>query len=330
VSDDIRSSQQHAEDLRFEQDRVMRYNALFIENLFRFGQFSIAPTLRVERINYDLTELLKQQNLNRDAIDLNRTDNELLLGLGSRYQLSGYAELYANISESYRPQRFDDLVNPSSELAGSNGPKASWAMNYELGYRSQLTDNLLFDVSLFRIDFKDKIEQIQLTVADVERVNSGDSRHQGIEFTIEYDLLAATAHSLTWFANGSLLDAEITQSVTSSLVGNDTAFSPDHVIRTGLLFNNDSLSMALSATLVGAQYWQDSNVARGSGMAEIAAKIPAYQVVDLSAEYQLSAQWALYAGINNLLDENYYSRVRSDGIEPAAERSGYVGVRFQL
>ncbi|KKO50295.1 TonB-dependent receptor [Arsukibacterium sp. MJ3] len=330
VSNDIRSSEQLAEDLRFEQDRVMRYNAFFIENLFRFGQFSISPTLRVERINYDLTELLKQQNLNRDAIDLDRTDNELLLGLGSRYQLNDYAELYANISESYRPQRFDDLVNPSSELAGSNGPKASRAINYELGYRSQLTANMLLDISLFRIDFNDKIEQIQLTVADVERVNSGDSRHQGIEFTIEYDVLTAAAHSLTWFANGSLLDAEITQSVTSSLVGNDTAFSPDHVLRTGLLFNNDSLSMTLSATLVGAQYWQDSNVARGSGIAEIAAKIPSYQVLDLSAEYQLSPQWALYAGINNLLNENYYSRVRSDGIEPAAERSGYIGVRFQL
>jgi len=36
------------------------------------------------------------------------------------------------------------------------------------------------------------------------------------------------------------------------------------------------------------------------------------------------------AGINNLLDEDYYSRVRNDGIEPAAERTLYLGFKFQL
>ena len=35
VSDNIRSNTQRAEDLRFEQDRQMQYNAVFIENLFR-------------------------------------------------------------------------------------------------------------------------------------------------------------------------------------------------------------------------------------------------------------------------------------------------------
>ncbi|MDV7400508.1 TonB-dependent receptor, partial [Arthrospira platensis SPKY1] len=66
------------------------------------------------------------------------------------------------------------------------------------------------------------------------------------------------------------------------------------------------------------------------GTATIDAKIPSYQVVDLTGEYELSAQWSLYAGINNLLDENYYSRVRTDGIEPAPERTAYFGFRFSL
>lgn len=330
VSDDIRSSAQNPEDLRFEQDRVMNYSAVFVENLFQFGSLSLSPTVRFERMNYDLAETLKLSSLNRPAIDLDRTFSETLLGIGGNYQLSEQSAFYANISESYRPQRFDDLINPASELAGINGPKASRGMNYELGYRSQVTGALSLDVSLFRIDFSDKIEQRQVTVADVERVNSGDSRHEGIEFTVEYDVLSFKAGALTWFANGSLLDAEMTNSITPSLIGNETAFSPDHVIRTGFLFNNGKLNMALTATVVDEQYWQDSNLPRGTGAATIAAKIPSYQVLDLSGEYQLAANWELYSGINNLLDESYYSRVRSDGIEPAAERTVYVGVRFSL
>jgi Fe(3+) dicitrate transport protein len=330
VSDDIRSSGQNPQDLVFEQDRVMTYNAVFVENLFRFGNLSVVPTLRFERINYDLEEEVKNESLNRDAIDLDETFNETLFGLGLAYQTSERSEIYANFSESYRPQRFDDLINPNSELAGANGPDASSAVNYEIGYRSQPIDNLVFDISAFRIDFDDKIEQIQVNITDVERVNSGDSRHQGIEFSVEYDLLADASRSFKVFANGSLLDAEIRNSTNPDLVGNDTAFAPDYLVRTGFLFDSDKWNAALTATLVGEQFWQDSNLARGAGASEIEAEIPSYEVVDFSLEYRPTDQWALHGGINNLLNEDYFSRVRNDGIEPALERTFYVGFRFEI
>jgi Fe(3+) dicitrate transport protein len=329
-SDDIRSSQQNQADLTFEQARVMTYNAVFVENLFRFGKLSVVPTLRLERVNYDLEEMVKNDSLSRDAIDLDETFNETLFGLGLAYQTSEQSEIYANFSESYRPQRFDDLINPNSELAGNNGPGVSRAINYEIGFRSQPIDNLVLDISLFRIDFDDKIEQIQVNITDVERVNSGDSRHQGMEFTVEYDVLPSESRSLKLFANGSLLDAEIVSSLDAGLVGNETAFSPDYLIRTGLLYDSEKWNAALTATLVGEQYWQDSNLSRGFGVSEIAAEIPSYEVLDFSLEYRHNAAWAVHGGINNLLSEDYYSRVRNDGIEPALERTFYVGLRYEF
>lgn len=329
-SNDIRSDAQNAADLRFEQDRLTTYSALFFENLFRFGNFTLVPAVRYERINYDMVELVRSPGLNRNAIDLDRTYNELLFGLGAGFRLSEHAEIYANVSESYRPQRFDDLINPTSELAGSNDPSLSKALNYELGYRSQVTEQFAFDISFFLIDFKGKIEQIQVNITDIERINSGDSRHQGIELSLQYVLEVAAGHNVTAFANGSWLEAEITRSVNSSLVGNTVSFAPDYLLRSGLMYSGNGLNASLSLTMVGEQYWQDSNRSGGSGANVIDAKIPSYQVVDLSAEYELSERWALFAGINNLLDENYYSRVRTDGIEPAAERTAYFGVRFNL
>lgn len=328
VSDDIRSNRQNAADLAYEQDRAITYNALFIENLFAFGRFSVVPSMRYERINYDLRDVVTSANLNRAGIDLDRTYHETLFGLGLMYQTSERSELYANVSESYRPQRFDDLINPTSELAGSNGPSVSRAVNYEFGYRSQPIDNLVIDISLFRIDFEDKIEQIQVNITDVERINSGDSRHQGLEFSIEYDLLAEDARSLTLFANGSLLDAELRDSINANLEGNDPAFAPDHVIRTGFIYNDARWNATLTATLVGDQYWQDSNLPRGTGAGLIEGKIPSYEVLDFSLEYRPSERWAVYGGVNNLLDEDYYARVRNDGIEPALERTFYAGLRF--
>ncbi len=204
-------------------------------------------------------------------------------------------------------------------------------MNYEFGYRAMPVDGLVLDVSAFRIDFDDKIETIQVNIADIERVNSGDSRHQGVEFSVDYDLFAGRAdESFRIFANGSLLDAEIVSSLNESLVGNTTAFAPEYLLRAGFIYNTEKLDVALTATMVDEQFWQDSNASRGTGIDEIAALIPSYEVVDLTAEYRIDSQWAVYGGINNLLDENYYSRVRNDGIEPALERTVFAGVRFQM
>jgi len=306
VSDDIRSSRQNPADLAFEIDRGVNYTALFLENLFSLGRLSVVPSARYERINYDLEDVVTSASLNRGPIDLDRTSNETLLGLGLMYQTGDRSELYANVSESYRPQRYDDLINPASELAGSNGPGVSRGVNYEIGYRSQPTDRLVFDISVFHVDFEDKIEQIQVNIADVERVNSGDSRHQGLEFSIEYAVLSADTRSLTLFANGSLLDAEITNSVTASLEGNDPAFAPDHVIRAGFIYDDTRWNVALTATLVGDQYWQDSNLPRGAGAGLIEGKIPSYEVVDFSLEYRphsdsrrATAQ-ALWAALHSL------------------------------
>lgn len=328
VSDDIRSSSQNPADLAFEQDRGITYNALFIENLFRFGNLSVSPSMRYERINYDLKDLVTNASLSRDGIDLDSTFNETLFGLGLMYQTSERSELYANVSESYRPQRFDDLINPASELAGSNGPGVSSAVNYELGFRGQPIDNLTFDISLFRIDFEDKIEQIQVNIADIERINSGDSRHQGVEFNLEYDVLRDESRSLTLFANGSLLDTEIVSSVNPNLLGNETAFAPGSLIRTGFIYDDVMWNASLTATMVSDQYWQDSNLPRGAGAGIVEAEIPSYEVLDFSVEYNPSEQWSIYGGINNLLNEDYYSRVRNDGIEPALERTFYLGLRL--
>ncbi len=330
VSDDIRSSDQNPEDLLFSQDRVMTYNALFFENLFRFDKFSVIPTVRFERVNYDLEELVKNPGVDRDAIDFDETFNETLFALAMMYQTGERSEVYANFSESYRPQRFDDLINPGSELTGDNAPEASRALNFEFGYRTQPSDNLFIDISVFRIDFDDKIEQIQVDISDVERINSGDSRHQGIELAMEYDLLPDPSRAFTLFANASLLDAEITKSSNPALVGNTPAFAPDYLVRAGFIYDNEQLNAALTATFVGDQFWQDSNQPRGSGDGEIAAEIPAYEVLDFSVTYSFNDRWSINGGINNLLDEDYYSRVRNDGIEPALERTFYAGVTLDI
>jgi Fe(3+) dicitrate transport protein len=319
----------------FRQERETSYAAAFVEMLLRFDRLTLVPALRYEDVSIDIEETLVQASLGRDPIDRRFDRNETLLGFGALYELGADQQFYANLSEAYRPMRFDDLANPTGALGPANDPDPANAVNMELGLRGRPLRGLYYDVSLFRIELEDKIEQRVLTPSDILRVNSGDSRHQGIEFALEYELLNPAgedgADGLLLFANASLLDAEITASESAGLVGNEPAFAPDRILRAGALYSMAArLQVGLTATHVSEHFWQDSNRAGGSASDPIAATIPSYTVVDLNARMPLGKHVELLGGVGNLLDRQYYSRVRSDGIEPANERTWYLGASLSF
>lgn len=320
--------------LRYAQERGTDYVSLFAESVFRFDRWSLIPALRVESLALDIDETQASGTVLRDAIDDRFHHLVPLAGFGATYEFPAQGlQAYGNLSQGYRPMRYDDVGNPTSNLIDGNDPDPSKTLSAEIGLRGSPVDGLFLDVSLFHIDFRNKIEQIQVSPSEVERVNSGDARHQGIELAAEYDFFTGReGRHLTAFASLSVLDAEITKSLTPELVGNTPAYAPDHIAKLGLIWRgfNERLKLGLTGTTVGTQYWRDANTATGNVVTFVAAEIPSYHVLDLSAEWALNDHVRLIGGINNLSDETYTSRVRSDGIEPAAERQAWFGVELGL
>jgi Fe(3+) dicitrate transport protein len=314
----------------FLQERDTDYTAVFAETVFRFDRWSLIPAARFEWLEYDIFEPEVLSTLTRAPIDRSFDQSVPLLGLGATYDWAEQQlQAYGNVSQGYRPMRFDDVANPSSNLSLNNDPDVAESLNVEFGLRGSPVAGLFFDISLFRIDFDDKIETQQISTTEVLRVNSGDARHQGVELAADYDFFAGAGGDshLSVFGSASFLDAEITASRNASLVGNTPAFAPDHVFKAGLIYrNSDWLKLALTGTLVDEHYWQDSNLDGGTVTRPIDATVPSYEVFDLSAEWSLNRHFKVLGGVNNLFDETYYSRVRADGIEPAAERTPYLGV----
>jgi Fe(3+) dicitrate transport protein len=79
---------------------------------------------------------------------------------------------------------------------------------------------------------------------------------------------------------------------------------------------------------VGSEFFQDSDEPIGS----TPARIPAYTVVDLAADYDIAAHWRLLAGVSNLTNRRYYSRVFIAGglLEPAASVAAYAGAAYEF
>lgn len=308
-----------------DSQRDLLYAPVFAENLFRFGDLSVTPGVRFETYRQTVdtnfySATTGAQTGTRSGVS---EDTVPLLGLGLAYDLPRDSQLYANVSEAYRPMLFTEAVPNSTAtlVAGDLAEGSSWQA--DVGARSRPTAGLTLDASVFYMEFSDKIGGSG-AVGDPLR-NIGRIEYRGVEAAATYDFLRLAGGDgttrLEGLFNVTVLDAEIVEDSAPTRVGNTPQYAPDHLIRTGLVYTRGGdLKIALLGTFMDNAYADDANTATRA--------IPAHAVWDLTGEYALpGTPLTLLAGVNNLFDESYYNRVRNDGIDPAAGRNYYVGFR---
>ncbi len=307
------------EALRIASQRDLEYLPVFAEALFRFGDFSLTPGVRIETYEQSVSaRFVSPAGADRSReID----DTVTLFALGGTWDLSASTLAYFNVAESYRPAIFTEAVPNSTTTIVAGDLAEGSAVQADIGIRGEPIAGLVFDASLFAMNFDDKVGGAG-TAADPVR-NIGEIEYRGIEAAVQVNLFAADAASqLNLLLNATLLDAEITDDANPLRVGNAPQYAPDYLVRTGLIYQQGpQRKLALLGTYVDESFADDANSATRF--------IPSYQVWDLTAEWQIQqSQFTLLAGINNLFDEVYFSRVRNDGIDPAAGRNWYAGLRL--
>jgi Fe(3+) dicitrate transport protein len=314
-------------------DRDVNYGAVFAENRFAFGPWSLTPGVRLENVAQDL-ELTNYDPatgafINRGAKD--QLDVQPLVALAVARDLGRGIEAYAGVAQSYRPTVFTEtlIVPPSGVLApGDLSPAESWT--YEAGVRGEPTDWLTWDASLFLVDLDNKFGGTVSAGGVTTLRTVGRSLNRGADLAVQLDLVGAFAgepladapargHRLELYGNLSLLDAEIDGGVSD---GFRPQYAPEYLLRAGVIWRwTGRLKLALLGTVVDDHFaTDDENPTR---------RIPAYSVWDFTAEARVWREHAfLLAGVNNLFDEDYYARIRADGIDPAYRRNFYAGVRL--
>lgn len=317
---------------RLDQARNAWYGAIFAENVFRLpGRWHIVPSFRLEHEKIRIDESVRPPNLVRPLIHQSAGRTIPMFGLGTGFDFGNQNETYFSVSQGYRPVRFFDVASPFSNINPGGVPAASKSLSWEAGVHGTPMKGLFYDASLFWIDFKNRIETIVISPVESIFQNSGDTRHRGFEGEISYDLFAQRSNGLhlTVFGNVSLLDAKFTKSNLANRVGNVPAFAPDVTAKYGISLRHDGLfNLSLAGSTVSSQYFQDSDlpVETPTSANFIPAKVPAYSVLDLTGDWQMTRNIRLLAGITNLTNKKYYNRVFQNGIEPGARRKAYAGI----
>jgi Fe(3+) dicitrate transport protein len=327
--------------------------AFFAENIFRIGKnLSIIPGIRMENIRNKADGKFNLSGNNELKIaNQNRNRQFLLSGIGAEYHI-GQTEIYANYSQAYRPVLFSDLSgNPTTDVIDQQ-LKDARGYNIDLGYRGRIKDYLFFDVSGFLLQYNNRIGVIAQQKQDGSfynlRTNVGNSSSRGIEALIEFNPLKAwkikpAVGNLTAFASVALLKATYAQLrvitkqgnalVETDLKNNRVENAPELIYRTGITYSRKKLTVTTQYSHVSDAF-SDAKNTRTPTANGVNGLIPAYSIVDISGTCKFTEMFYLKAGINNLLNEKYFTRRASGypgpGILAAEPRNFFLTVGVKL
>ncbi len=117
--------------------------------------------------------------------------------------------------------------------------------------------------------------------------------------------------------------------------GNQVEFIPDLNLKTGVNFGYDNFLGSLQYTYLSQQFTDATNALQdiNDNQRGIEGSIPAYDILDLSLSYSYK-KWKLEAGINNLLNNSYFTQRATGypgpGIIPAQPRTFYTTLQLKL
>jgi Fe(3+) dicitrate transport protein len=303
-------------------DRTTRTAAFFAENRFNFGRLKITPGARLEVIDLGIQENIPTTpDLGlRDEDDLSTV---FLPGVGAAYDLGADTETYANVTTGYKPKAYADVVPLNSGDTISTDLDPARSTMYEVGVRGTPLSWTRFDSSVFLATFTDQFGRVGSNIQNV-----GNSETYGLDLMTEFatvklydslvgSRLADQIGNINLFWNAQFLNAEFT---SGPVDGKTPQYAPDYVMRTGVTYDWERrYKLAFTGTFVDNHYADDANTANRF--------IPAYSVWDLTAEAEVvPSRLSVVAGVNNIFDEKYYARIRSNGIDPALPRNVYGGV----
>jgi Fe(3+) dicitrate transport protein len=305
--------------------------AAFAENeLHLTPKLSITPGARVEFLH-------STARGHTDTTSSPRSKNRtfVLFGAGAQYQSSASTSIYANVTQAYRPIEYSYLTPFASLTRIDPDLEDPKGYNVDLGWRGSLGDVVQFDLGLFDLEYRNRIglvSGVDSTGAPfTERTNVATSTHRGVEAYVSLSLTSLLRSDRT---TGSLdlydaLGYTHARYSSGEFAGNSVEFAPTVVNRAGLTYARGRGTLGLQWSYVSRQF-TDANNTVVSEDADVGV-VPAYQLVDISAKWQLTRLIGLDFGVNNVANLSYFTMRTTEypgpGIIPGTGRSFYAGVR---
>ena len=312
----------------------------FIENIFRISnRFYIIPGIRYEWLEGAAAG--KNGFINGNEISLQnvtRSRSFVLSGIGSEYHLNDQSEFYANISQAYRPIQFANLqAPPTTDLVDPNLKDAS-GFNFDLGFRGKLRSYLQYDLSVFYLQYNNRVGTIVNSTNNRLITNVGASTSKGFEGYVEFNPIRAFTNSNSLdcilFASYAYTDAKYSSNhMDASTKGKRVENAPRDIFRGGVSVGVNQFLLTMQISSVSACFSDANNTVTPSSNGNTGL-IPAYSVSDVTAAYKISKKIQVKAGLNNIFNATYFTRraggYPGPGALPADGRNYFLNIGIKL
>jgi Fe(3+) dicitrate transport protein len=310
----LRSSDRTGINDRHRIDSAESYAGYAQSRIQLTDNVAITPGLRVE--SYEQKRVILTEN-NATA----KTDNtEFLPGIGATYDLSDSAQVYGGVYRAFSPASNGVALDGLSDQ-DLDGERST---NYELGLRGKQGD-VTYEAAAFVMDFSNQVVTGNSN-PNLSQSNAGETEHLGMEFMVAYEI-----------GGGFILDTNATVIPSSKFKsgenqGKRLPYAPKLIANVALSYEGEDLSSALTAHHRGEQYGDASNIeeiptdAAGGIWGGL---MPAYTLLDLTAQYTLNKKMKLFGAIKNLTDKRYITGFRQ-GIYAGPERTFEVGINYRF
>jgi Fe(3+) dicitrate transport protein len=332
---DVTVTGNYPRDITFESRNV----AAFAENIFRItNKFLIIPGIRYEWLEGSSSGRNGYTSGGAEIIlqNITRDRSFVLAGVGTEYHVTKSTEVYANISQAYRPIQFANLQAPPTTDVVDPDLKDAKGYNIDLGYRGKVKNFLQFDVSGFYLQYDNRVGTVTVSGTPSYRLitNVGSSTSKGFEGYIEFNAARAFGKNqhvdFIMFGSYGYTDAKYSgDHKDANTKGKKVENAPANIFRGGITGGYKGFLLTAQISSVGETFSDANNtvVPTSNGNTGL---IPSYKVTDLTATYKFSKGLNLKAGINNLFDERYFTRraggYPGPGALPADGRTFFISV----
>ncbi|HEY0176904.1 MAG TPA: TonB-dependent receptor [Pedobacter sp.] len=329
------------------------YNiALFAENIFKITpKFSIIPGIRFENIitkadgTYSDIRTDNAGNVfyNQTVRDVQNSSRHFLLGgIGLSYVQNQGMQFYGNISQNYRAVNFNDIHSTNPNQITDPNLHDEKGYSADMGMRGNLSDVFNYDISVFYINYDNRIgtvlraDPVTFNIYQY-RTNVSQSRNLGMESFAELEILhflngPSTNTKLSLFTNLALINARYVNSKEAAYRNRKVELAPDLIFKTGLSYRYKRFSASYQVSFTSDQFSDGTNATFTPNA--VGGLIPAYTVMDLSAEYRLSKVFTIQSSVNNLANKTYFTRRAESypgpGIIPADARSIFLTLQVKI
>lgn len=299
---------------------------LFGIHKIQYGNFEFTQGLRFERSEYEGDRL----NSGQKTFLKDHKDN-VAGSLAANYLYSDTGNVYVKYERGFTSPAPGQLLNKTISGTGRNGI-AKYTYNnlksektnlLELGWNDYLLNSLV-SADIYVSQTSDEIKTIFPSGHGPQfpfyTYNIGKTQRFGFDIRAEQKIDKITLHE-----GYSFVHAKIKKDNEKSYEGKYLSYVPTHKFILGVDYAvNDKLSVGIDGQFVSKYYIDDANVHGKHGEKFL---------FNLRANYEFMNGLGVYAGINNVFDNDYSEDVSYKSAllyNPAAKRNYYAGFRYKF